>query len=378
MATRTGGSVKTASEGYQSLVRCFPLRPIRTESELDRAIAMVDALSDRADLAADERDYLIVLSSLIEKYEDDHYPAAVVSGVPMLRSLLEFKRKNPISSCSPDGHRGIHSVRDSRRQAKAGDQACLGPGEVFQGRARAVASELNTAPCPGSLWLCRGRWGAFETAAQSRSNSMLTTGTSLFINSSLGELDRPPCRYRRRRSRPGTSPALDDPGGKNHVRHEAVPLEIGRRLEDRCGRSAEHLARGCRIQQQRHRSNTFPLRRAGSAGGCRGRSRATVSDTHGRRARRRRGRSPTRRRRRADTRAGPSGSNPATSAPTSRGGRTASPRWDDGARHTPRRFARGTAPRPCFRGRKSPRAARSRKSVVEASAVAAPWRETAT
>ncbi len=52
---------------------------------------MVDSLSDRANLADDEHDYLLVLSSLIEKYEDDHYPIPKVSGLKMLRSLLEFK-----------------------------------------------------------------------------------------------------------------------------------------------------------------------------------------------------------------------------------------------------------------------------------------------
>src|SRR3954453_14135206 len=91
MAPRTRGSVKTVSECYLALVKDVPLRPIRTEDELDRAIAMVDALSDRANLSKDEQDYLLVLSSLIEKYEDDHYPVPEVSGIPMLRSLIEFK-----------------------------------------------------------------------------------------------------------------------------------------------------------------------------------------------------------------------------------------------------------------------------------------------
>ena len=83
--------MESASEAYLSLVRGFPLRPIRTEAELDRAIAMVDTLSDRAELAEYERDYLLVLSGLIKKYEDDHYPVPEATGIPMLRSLIEFK-----------------------------------------------------------------------------------------------------------------------------------------------------------------------------------------------------------------------------------------------------------------------------------------------
>jgi HTH-type transcriptional regulator/antitoxin HigA len=91
MATGTSRPVKAPSEGYLSLVRTLPLRPIRTEADLDRAIAMVDTLSDRARLMDDEQDYLLVLSSLIESYEDDHHPVPKISGVPMLRSLIEFR-----------------------------------------------------------------------------------------------------------------------------------------------------------------------------------------------------------------------------------------------------------------------------------------------
>ena len=91
MATKTIGIERPAGDGYLALVQRFPLRPIRTEAELDGAIAMVDTLSDCKNLADDEHDYLLVLSSLIEKYEDDHHPIPKVSGLPMLGSLLEFK-----------------------------------------------------------------------------------------------------------------------------------------------------------------------------------------------------------------------------------------------------------------------------------------------
>ena len=38
---------KPQEVGYFALIRELPLRPIRTEVELDRAIAMVNALGDR-------------------------------------------------------------------------------------------------------------------------------------------------------------------------------------------------------------------------------------------------------------------------------------------------------------------------------------------
>ena len=82
---------KPQGKGYLALIRELPLRPIRTEVELDRAIAMVDALGDRETLAPDEHDYLLVLSGLIEKYEDERYPIPAVSGISMLRYLIESK-----------------------------------------------------------------------------------------------------------------------------------------------------------------------------------------------------------------------------------------------------------------------------------------------
>jgi HTH-type transcriptional regulator/antitoxin HigA len=87
----TAGRAEPGGEGYFALIREFPLRPIRLETELDQAIAMVDALSDRKALSPGERDYLLVLSDLIEKYEDEHYPIPAVSGLSMLRYLIESK-----------------------------------------------------------------------------------------------------------------------------------------------------------------------------------------------------------------------------------------------------------------------------------------------
>jgi HTH-type transcriptional regulator / antitoxin HigA len=89
---RTGsGRGKPQEEGYLALIRELPLRPIRSETDLDRAITMVDALGDRETLDPGEHDYLLVLSGLIEKYEDERYPTSAVSGVSMLRYLIESK-----------------------------------------------------------------------------------------------------------------------------------------------------------------------------------------------------------------------------------------------------------------------------------------------
>ena len=84
-----GGGFK---DSYLELVLRFPLRPLRSEKELDEAIKMIDSLLDRSTLNAGENDYLEVLSDLVEKYENEHHPIPqVVSDGEMLKHLIEAK-----------------------------------------------------------------------------------------------------------------------------------------------------------------------------------------------------------------------------------------------------------------------------------------------
>ena len=76
---------------YLDLVREFPLRPLRSEADLDAAVAMIDRLSDREELAPEEDDYLEVLATLVETYETEHEPEPVVSAADMLRHLIAAK-----------------------------------------------------------------------------------------------------------------------------------------------------------------------------------------------------------------------------------------------------------------------------------------------
>lgn len=83
-ATRVGAR-------YLELIRRFPLRPIRSDAELDHAIAVVDELVDRGKLGPDESDYLEVLGDLVKKYETEHNPMPAVSDAEMLRFLIETR-----------------------------------------------------------------------------------------------------------------------------------------------------------------------------------------------------------------------------------------------------------------------------------------------
>ena len=72
-------------------IRRFPLRPLRTDADLDAAVAVVDSLIDQDELSAPEQDYLDVLSDLVETYEDETIPIRPVGDADMLRALIEAK-----------------------------------------------------------------------------------------------------------------------------------------------------------------------------------------------------------------------------------------------------------------------------------------------
>lgn len=76
---------------YLDLIRRFPLRPLRTDADLDAAVAVIDGLIDRRTLSAAEQDYLDVLSDLVEAYEDEAEPMPPVSDASLLRFLIEQK-----------------------------------------------------------------------------------------------------------------------------------------------------------------------------------------------------------------------------------------------------------------------------------------------
>lgn len=97
-ALQSGGKSKDtiatpggADPAYLKLIARLPLRPIRTDAELDAAAGVIDELTDRDDLSSAEADYLDVLGDLVEKYEDEHVEMPHVSDAAMLGSLMEEK-----------------------------------------------------------------------------------------------------------------------------------------------------------------------------------------------------------------------------------------------------------------------------------------------
>jgi HTH-type transcriptional regulator/antitoxin HigA len=77
-------------KSFDGLCRMLPPRPIHSETDYDNAIEMLDSLVG-FDLNPDQEDYLIVLTTLVGEYEDEHYAidSSDATGLPALKYLLE-------------------------------------------------------------------------------------------------------------------------------------------------------------------------------------------------------------------------------------------------------------------------------------------------
>jgi HTH-type transcriptional regulator/antitoxin HigA len=79
------------SDRYLELVRRVPLRPIRDDSALDAATAMIDELLGLPELTSEEDDYLDVLGDLVEKYEEQAHPIPEAPACDVLRYLMDCR-----------------------------------------------------------------------------------------------------------------------------------------------------------------------------------------------------------------------------------------------------------------------------------------------
>jgi HTH-type transcriptional regulator / antitoxin HigA len=77
---------------YLALMAEFPLRPIRSGSEYDRAVKIVHRLAlNEGKLDAGDEAYLEVLEAIVERYDGTHYQMSIadVSPTQAIRLLVE-------------------------------------------------------------------------------------------------------------------------------------------------------------------------------------------------------------------------------------------------------------------------------------------------
>lgn len=131
MANKKASTIRTLygkAEGqYLELVCQFPLRPIRTDQDLDAAIAIIDVLIDQSALSTPEKDYLDVLSDLVETYETEKVPFKPVGDAYLLRFLIEQKSvtQAAVADGSSIAESTISEVLAGRRKLNRGQIAKL-------------------------------------------------------------------------------------------------------------------------------------------------------------------------------------------------------------------------------------------------------------
>lgn len=81
---------------FDELNRVLPLRPIDDEVSLENAQEMAEALALLRDRTVDQEDYLETLSTLIEKYENEHHQIETsdLDPIETLKFLMEQNRIN--------------------------------------------------------------------------------------------------------------------------------------------------------------------------------------------------------------------------------------------------------------------------------------------
>lgn len=96
VGTAKASSPPTSSlRNYLTLVKKFPLQPIRDDAHLGEALATVEALMCR-ELDEGSESYLAVLTGLVEAYEAKTCPIPDASEAEILGLLMEQKRVSQV------------------------------------------------------------------------------------------------------------------------------------------------------------------------------------------------------------------------------------------------------------------------------------------
>ncbi len=83
---------------YIELLLKFPPRPIYSDEQLASVQKVVYDLIDKGELSPDEEDYISVLGTLVEQYEEIHHQIPDIYGVELIEALLEeFDQLNTVN-----------------------------------------------------------------------------------------------------------------------------------------------------------------------------------------------------------------------------------------------------------------------------------------
>jgi HTH-type transcriptional regulator / antitoxin HigA len=112
-------------ETYAELLAQYQPKRISSDDENEKAIELAEKLSHRLNRTPEEDALLDLLTTLIEKFEDENHPIPVASPVEMLKHLIEARDLIQEDLVGVIGSRGVVSeVMNGKRgisnaQAKA-------------------------------------------------------------------------------------------------------------------------------------------------------------------------------------------------------------------------------------------------------------------
>lgn len=78
----------TEPNSYIELLQKFPPRPIKSEAEFLAVQEVIDALLD-GEITPEKQDYINVLGILVHEYEEKHVSIPDLSGVELLKALID-------------------------------------------------------------------------------------------------------------------------------------------------------------------------------------------------------------------------------------------------------------------------------------------------
>jgi HTH-type transcriptional regulator/antitoxin HigA len=90
----------TEPNSYIELLQKFPPRPIKSEAEFLAVQEVIDTLLDSGEITPEKQDYINVLGILVHEYEEKHISIPDLSGVELLKALIDefnLKQKDLVS-----------------------------------------------------------------------------------------------------------------------------------------------------------------------------------------------------------------------------------------------------------------------------------------
>jgi HTH-type transcriptional regulator/antitoxin HigA len=121
MSTKIRHDAESVPSTYVELMKRFPLRPINDNVDLENAMALMDRLAVLDKPTQDQADYLHVLGTLIEEYEQNRESAIPqLSPMDALRFLMQEHGMSASDLGRLLGQRQLGSaiLRDARKLSK--------------------------------------------------------------------------------------------------------------------------------------------------------------------------------------------------------------------------------------------------------------------